>query len=82
VRSWSQRSWRAAAWLLERTVKGTYRVGDESDPMDLERAVKEEAQAEMEAQWERKEKEWAANGARRFEGMWAERESGRVEEEA
>jgi hypothetical protein len=45
MREASKRSWRAAAWLLERTVKGTYRRGNEEDPTDLERAVEEEQRA-------------------------------------
>lgn len=42
LRESSKRSWRAAAWLLERTVKGTYRPGSAEDPLDFGRAVEVE----------------------------------------
>lgn len=49
LRHASKRSWRAAAWLLERTVKGTYRRENADDPTDLDRVVESEALAEERA---------------------------------
>jgi hypothetical protein len=44
LRSASGKSWRAAAWLLERTVKGTYLKDNIADPADISRAVDNERQ--------------------------------------
>lgn len=40
----SGKSWRAAVWRLERTVKGTYRKDNIVDPMDIWSAVDDEHQ--------------------------------------
>jgi hypothetical protein len=42
MRSASGKSWRAAAWLLERTVKGTYGKDNLTDPVDVGDAVEKE----------------------------------------
>ncbi len=47
IRAASSRAWQAAAWLLERTVKGTYLPGNLSDPADIGRAVDKELQEEV-----------------------------------
>ncbi len=39
LREASKRSWRAAAWLLERTVKGTYCRDNSANPVDVALAV-------------------------------------------
>jgi hypothetical protein len=44
LRTASGKSWRAAAWLLERTVKGTYRKDNIADPADIGHAVDKELQ--------------------------------------
>lgn len=47
IRAAMPRAWKAAAWMLERTVKGTYMPGNLSDPADIGRAVDKEVQAEV-----------------------------------
>jgi uncharacterized protein YpuA (DUF1002 family) len=44
LRAASGKNWRAAAWLLERTVKGTYRKDNIADPTDISYAVDKEHQ--------------------------------------
>lgn len=44
VRAAGDRNWQAAAWMLERTVKGTYRKENIADPVDIEYAVDKERQ--------------------------------------
>jgi hypothetical protein len=43
MREAAGRSWRAAAWLLERTVGGTYRRDSSAEPVDWEREITAEA---------------------------------------
>jgi hypothetical protein len=44
LRAASGKNWRAAAWLLERTVKGTYRKDNIADPTCISHAVDKEHQ--------------------------------------
>ena len=47
IRAAGGKSWRAAAWLLERTVKGTYRQDNTADPVDISDAVDKELREEL-----------------------------------
>lgn len=72
LREASKQSWRAAVFLLERTVKGTYRRGSEDDPTDLERLAEEEERATVGEVVARSEERSAARAEERLRRMMEE----------